>query len=315
MICIFSLGRSGSTWLAKIFDSHPDVFYLHEPDISDRGLDLLPYWFGGDPTEEQVEAAKTYLARLESVRTPRSAGSLPLFRKHYRSLGAERVRRTIIFAAKGAERATSRELMKSFRIPDLTDRGRPKHVVMKLVTGLGRAEILIRAAAGRIKPVHLIRHPCGYVNSVLRGVDIGALHKLPPLGRLLDTRSAKRLGAKPSEIDVLSDVEQLAWNWLLSNAEAVAAVDAADGDSVIYDELARDPTRIMRNLFERTGIDWVPQVDAFLRETSTREGGYFSVYRRRVEATNHWRSQLNEDVIAKVRAIVTRDPVGQIFFG
>src|ERR1700712_4231116 len=48
MIFIFSSPRSGSTWLAKAFDSHPDTLYLHEPDIVDRGSDLLPHWFDRD---------------------------------------------------------------------------------------------------------------------------------------------------------------------------------------------------------------------------------------------------------------------------
>lgn len=32
--------RSGTTWLGKIFDSHPDVLYLHEPDTIRRNWDI-----------------------------------------------------------------------------------------------------------------------------------------------------------------------------------------------------------------------------------------------------------------------------------
>jgi hypothetical protein len=31
-ILVFGLPRSGTTWLGKIFDSHPETLYRHEPD-------------------------------------------------------------------------------------------------------------------------------------------------------------------------------------------------------------------------------------------------------------------------------------------
>jgi sulfotransferase family protein len=33
-ILILGAPRSGTTWLAKIVDSHPDVLYRHEPDAT-----------------------------------------------------------------------------------------------------------------------------------------------------------------------------------------------------------------------------------------------------------------------------------------
>ena len=32
LILLFGMPRSGTTWIGKIFDSHQDTFYLHEPD-------------------------------------------------------------------------------------------------------------------------------------------------------------------------------------------------------------------------------------------------------------------------------------------
>ena len=32
MLFIVGMTRGGNTWLGKIFDAHPDVFYRHEPD-------------------------------------------------------------------------------------------------------------------------------------------------------------------------------------------------------------------------------------------------------------------------------------------
>ena len=31
-ILLVGLPRSGTTWVGKIFDSHPSTLYLHEPD-------------------------------------------------------------------------------------------------------------------------------------------------------------------------------------------------------------------------------------------------------------------------------------------
>ena len=36
-ILILGAPRSGTTWLAKIIDSHPDVLYRHEPDAAIPG--------------------------------------------------------------------------------------------------------------------------------------------------------------------------------------------------------------------------------------------------------------------------------------
>ena len=53
MIVIFGSPRSGTTWLGKLFDSHPDVFYLHEPDsiLVDREI---PFQVNEDELEKYI---------------------------------------------------------------------------------------------------------------------------------------------------------------------------------------------------------------------------------------------------------------------
>ena len=314
MIYIFGSARSGSTWLAKIFDSHPDVLYLHEPELFDRGLDILPLWLDSEPQPRHVAAAKTYLTRLLATRSSRITGARPFFRKHYRSTGAEQLRRTLIYAAKGVERVGVARYVNRLHIPDLADRSRPMMTVIKSVSALGRAEVLIKAAEGTIRPILLIRHPCGYVSSMLRGTRIGTMKPLGELGRLQETHAAQRLGIEPGALESADCVEKLAWNWLLSNAEAYPAIRAAGGETVVYETLTRDPKTGVIELFRKIGLSWTPETEAFLDRSVSRDGGYYSVYRDPVKAAGRWRQELGEETVAKVRAIVTRDPVGQSFF-
>jgi hypothetical protein len=101
---VFILGepRSGTSWLAKLFDSHPDVLYRHEPDIVHRP-DSLPKLMS--PSEEVacIDRAREYLNTLAATRTLKSAGPLPVFPKHHRS-GLGRVLRTgLILGLRGIE--------------------------------------------------------------------------------------------------------------------------------------------------------------------------------------------------------------------
>lgn len=101
MIFIFSSARSGSTWLGKILDSHPDTVYLHEPDIVDRGDDLpLPFWFDEEVSAQQLSLARIYLKRLSAQRNLRTVGTRPMFPKSYRNPVLNWTRTGLIYSGK-----------------------------------------------------------------------------------------------------------------------------------------------------------------------------------------------------------------------
>ncbi len=45
LLLLFRMSRSGTTWLGKILDSHPDVLYIHEPD-SEIKIKSVPLFAG-----------------------------------------------------------------------------------------------------------------------------------------------------------------------------------------------------------------------------------------------------------------------------
>ena len=313
MIFIFSLSRSGSSWLGKIFDSHPDVFYLHEPDIEDRGLDLLPYWFEETPKPTEVEGARRYLKRLENARSLRATGTRPFFSKHYRGSTSEHLRRVLIYGAKASERMGLVRPANHIHIPDFHDRASPQIMVIKSVTAHGRADAFLRAADSEFKPVLLLRDPRAYVSSMVRGSKTGMMESPPGLGRLLKTRAARRIGLTPSSLELKDDIELHAWTWLLANMEAEAAIRAAGGTIIKYELLGADALTEAKVLFKKMSLEWAPETAKFLQWSAESEGEYYSVFRDPTKTMHRWRDELSYNAISRIENIVKHDPIGQSY--
>lgn len=312
MIFIFSSPRSGSTWIAKAFDSHPGTLYLHEPDIVDRGRDLLPHWFERDAGDFKGNA-KRYLARLAANRSLRTMGTRPFFAKSYRSETARKIRTGLIYAGKGLEKAGITSLSERMTLPDFVQTGATPKIVIKTVSALGRAEALTKSGLA-ISPILLLRSPCAYVHSYLKGNRMGVMRAPPRLGRLLHTRSAQRLNADPSADNTDDPVARLAWEWLLANSEASAAISHAGGTIIRYEDIAAGPEAALRSLFTAQGLDWSQQTTDFLKTSTAGEGSYYSLARDPMIAANKWKKEMPADQIEKVREIVCRDPIGEQYF-
>ena len=84
IVLLLGAPRSGTSWLGKIFDSHPDVLYRHEPDTVLRTWEL-PWMCRRDEVHLHVDQARIYLRQLIATATLKTAGSLPMFPKRYRA--------------------------------------------------------------------------------------------------------------------------------------------------------------------------------------------------------------------------------------
>ncbi|HET7086107.1 MAG TPA: hypothetical protein VFI23_15130 [Rhizomicrobium sp.] len=312
MIFIFSSPRSGSTWLAKAFDSHPDTLYLHEPDIVDRGSDLLPHWFAGDAGGFE-DRARQYLTRLSGNRSLRTVGTRPFFAKHYRAGAARAMRTGLIYAGKGLEKAGFTSLSSGMTIPDLAKPDFARRTVIKSVSALGRADALVSCGEA-VSAVLLLRHPCAYVNSYLTGNRMGVMPPPRRLGRLLETRSARRLNAARAVGTADNMVAQLTWEWLLANSEGHAAMIRSGGTLMRYEDLALNPEAELRPLFAKLGLEWSPATSHFLKSSQGGDGSYYSLARDPAEAISKWKRQMEPAQIETVRRIACLDPVGQRYF-
>ena len=219
LILVLGAPRSGTTWMAKILDSHPRVLYRHEPDTVLKST-RIPKIVHQSEVHAYLERARHYLYQLAGVRTLKSAGSLPVFRKSFRSRAANAVLRAYVYGVRIADKAGFPT--QQVRIPDLVDPGYggPICLVIKSVGSLGRAGLFARALP-QSRIILVMRDPFGQIASMIRGYHMSKFERALNTGHLLATEQARRYGLTPGRFQALRPVEQLAWHWAILNEKAI----------------------------------------------------------------------------------------------
>ena len=319
MILIFGASRSGTSWLGKIFDSHPNTLYRAEPDKELRNAEI-PFLCTDQDIATYRDAAAKYADALMAVHNSNAAGSPPFPRKAYHSDVQYAVRTAMIYGVKSLGRLPG--LGGSFgnmNVPDFADfrRSGDVRMVMKSVGSLGRLGLFL-AAMPDAKVILIIRHPCGHVASVIAGQKTRNLPQNAALGGLGETAPARERGLNQSTLDGLPLVEQLAWRWLILNELALRQSDGNDNVMVLkYEDLCAEPEPVARRLFEFAGLPWSEQTAGFVAESTASRNetgsGYFSVNRDPLISAMKWKTQMEPDDIAAVRRVVDKSRPGSLF--
>ncbi len=312
---IFGMPRSGTSWLAKIFDSHPDVLYRHEPDIVLRDAGF-PTFCRVEEIESFRDHASAYLDQLVNLRKLKSAGSMPIFPKHYQSSFARYLRLGIVYGLRLAEKLVpGGQLLRHVQIPDLVKRQYRfvPTVVIKSVSACGRARLYIEALPTS-RTIFIIRHPCGQVASMMRGIALGKLAGNP--GAPLSADLVSRFGLTARKYDSMAVVEQLAWSWAIVNQKVLDDLSGNARVRIIrYRDLCADPVKVAQDLMKFSGLSWEPQTADFV-ERSTHYSGpdrYYNVMKNSVAALNRWRTELSLDDQRRILAIAKQVPAGRMF--
>src|SRR6476620_5127954 len=96
LLLLFGAPRSGTSWIGKIFDSHPMTLYKHEPDSLGFDVPLIPQLEQADELRKPIG---DFLRRLPGMSNAHVSGRLPIFRKQYRSGVAQRLHEMSVLAA------------------------------------------------------------------------------------------------------------------------------------------------------------------------------------------------------------------------
>lgn len=315
LLLLLGAARSGTSWAAKVFDSHPRVLYRHEPDISLRAHEL-PYVLDRSEIPRHIPAARSYISELLRVRTVKAVGSRPAFLKDYESPWIKALRELMIAGLRTAELVGPlKPLVERTSVPDFVPRSALDrvHFVLKSVSAGARAR-LYADALPEARVVFLVRHPGGQVASMLRGASLGKFRVGGSSPELVASEVGRRHGLSVERHEALPLLDQLVWNWVLYHEKVIDDLEGAPNARIArHQDLVTEPARRFRELFAFAGLSWTAQTDQFIN-LSTRanaRSGYYRVERAPGEALHGWRAQLTAAQQQQMRAILRGSAIAQ----
>lgn len=295
---IFIVGapRSGTTWLAKIFDSHPDVLYRHEPDHD------LP--LPADPTRADVQELVAKWCANTRLRT---AAKRPFFHKNWQSAPAMWLRAGMSNAMTAiACLPGMRERSRRWSLPDLGHTACARIVIKTVESCDGIGMVTRQFPESRV--IVILRRPRAQVFSMMRGARQGRFELRKdgalPIHEARAMVHAAQYGIDSAAFFALPDAAKYAWNWVAFNETLEQGIAGqTNAMTVLYENLSRQPELVSRQLLEFTGLPWNPQTEAFIRASSSArtDSGYYGVVQNTPVIANRWRADMP---IADRRAVV-----------
>jgi hypothetical protein len=317
LILLFGMPRSGTTWVAKIFDSHPDTLYRHEPD-SGSALKAMPLVSPPTGANQFAPMIRKFVAGLPELNSPRAAGSLPIFPKSYQSPARRLIKRFTALASKASE-----SFVRELPVIDFIDYEKISQlvVVWKSIESLGRLGVILRVEPSS-RAVIILRHPCGYVASVLAGEQNRRFTSTTASGddfrvfdMLLRCSPHKHRNPGLEEIKLMPTVERLAWRWVLYNEIALADSAASKFCTVLrYEDLCSQLVAKAKELLRFTGLEWHAQVENFIRRsTSRRSQHYYSIFKDPSEASTKWQHDLNRASVDLIMSVIHKSDLRDLY--
>jgi hypothetical protein len=296
---IFGTGRSGSTFLGSIVDSHPDVAYRFEPFHRLRRLD-------GNQLAEQIKAAN---ARDRGV-----------ILWHALSPGESQVDKPPFFEKRSRSKSVLSVLYPAARVLPPVNwayrriaKARPNdYVIFKEVTHEPFMDQLLES--GEIPCVYLIRHPIAVAMSELRAQEAGKMS----VGRqgVIDAMLAdhrpdllERYEAKPSTL-TLFEKNLLLWRMDTDRAW-VSLQQRSNLHLVAYESLCKNLEAEANRLFGFLDLSMHTDVLAYLDSMTSitvENQSKFSVKKNPQHTCNRWTQHVKAVQLQNARTIIEDSP-------
>lgn len=296
LIIINGLARSGTSWLGKLFDSHPQTLYRHEPDSLENPK-WLPLVINKDYDQYRA-ILRDFVRHMADIRVPKVSASVPTFSKKYVRLDQEIVIRVLLSIVKGLSHYKAKVNIPRYCL----QRANNDYVlVWKTIESSGRLSFYEKTLYNK-RIIHIHRHPCGIIASQLRGQKANKFIGCPTeenyevFQMFIESTECNRDGMTMKQIYKMSAVERLAWLYIKSMEEASRQLEgSADSKIIVYEDLCERPLEILRDLFDFCGLDFNKQSYNFLKKSvSKKEEGYYSIRKDPIESAYKWKRELSE---------------------
>ena len=302
LIFIFGFGRSGTTLLGKIYDSSPDVLYLHEPDIGSEDQNIKSF-----PDRESqpflLDKVTNFAEHLISLRSERIISSPPYFRKNFRSTIGNMLWTGNAYAVKAGARIGI-----NLPVSDYIKAGAENRIVIKSVNSLSRAPVFHNALP-HARFLHIVRHPCAVVASQMRGIESSLRPSRLFTEELIETPEAKTYGIDPDAVRRLGLAGQLAYEWMLNNDKVFDELRESERYKVIgYEHLCSNFEEVSRDVYAFASLKWQIQSSKFVTSLQARreaDNSYFGIRKDPIKSMTRWKTELSESQIAEIESVVS----------
>ena len=299
---LWGTGRSGTTWLGSIVNSHPNVAYRFEPFAR---LKHHPRIAAAIETINHESFSEADLPQIYDALFPAHPGveKVPFFPKdNARSLG------------KSAVWAFTRKVP---RLAPLMERlYSPSDTPMVVFKEVNLADLTMRFAEHTTVPlIYIVRFPCAYAASVSKGQNQGLLTagRFKYLGAILRDNAPQLYEQFKDRLDSLSPAARNTLLWRYDLESVWPHLQKPHVMTLIYEDLCVNPMQRAEEIMAFLGLEMTQQTRDFVQLSTSGTGGstrtdkfvneYFTVYRDPAESMNRWKKELDQtdrDDIASV---------------
>jgi len=321
---IFILGsqRSGTTWLANIFDSSPDTLLFMEPFAPAYGL--FPDFpetslFLAQGSDQVLE-----MLREEFLRRISKNKSLVLYRSRLApevfklEKGIYQLTRVffgllpkLISSGMGAFQLLNlNRFDPHFPIPRKSQH--PSTWIVKELRLAGKVPLLKEAFPGAHYIV-IMRHPAATVHSMLKQFDRGGLRELrSEIDHFVEKIAVQSIADDYAEIITRCQegnlTQKLAFYWRVSYETLYQQLDlGAEHTLLVYEALASKPLDTAVDLFNRAGrIPFSLPVKEYIQNSSTKEPAQLTpitTIRNSKQSYRSWQNEIDPQILDDVIAV------------